>query len=468
MSATFNPSSAFLYATKPQPVVVTYPGGASKTYGLTSDNASVVVTPSFVTFNNNDSGQFSVLYNDPDDDGADFNVTLQLVDKNSNAIPGATATYQCGVRTANAPIPVGATDYALDDGQTKLDLEFSVSDGTGALMPNTKVQLLATKANIRFYSEAGVDITVSDTEGNLTATYTTGAGTPPTVKGSIGGVEAGIYTIEYGVQDAKLFSDFTFIVAPQYLITGGLGGLKMPLTGGTLQLGGRSTVFVQLSDNTIPPPYTEDTSIVLIANQKPMPPYGQLTFADLRIGYPLSKLPFKQGTNNNTLYYMVQSDSQNPDDNRSTMIRFSAQGTVENYPDATIPDQDRPLPAVIIQGVSIINDAIIQGGTLSVTFPGLDAAYMGAAGHYTVYVNGYSSQTSTSIDKVGNYSSNFTASTADQVLSVDATSLWGYMTSKDNKDSYLQIDYYVISPSGGRVYSKYSQPGWEVNTSRRS
>lgn len=418
----------------------------------------------------------------------DVSVTIQAQNAAKQNIPDVEVAYEFIVRDTYAT-PEGR-DFAVIGGEL-LKLNMPVVNGVGDLVGGANVTLTCAEGNVIFYDLNGTDITKTNADtGALYALVSTdntagdeGFGI---ANAQVDSRAAGIFDLSVQLEGSNAAREFTAVVADDRVIGGSLPAARTSFSN-TLNLGGAATTFMQLAQelSEFPP----SAKIVVMINGNPVAPYD-LTVSDFfTSGYELPKVWFQKTTidgadpkGNAKLYYMVQSTDDDPNRTRSIVKQVSYTGTVINAP---LSGVTRKLPTPSLSGISVVNHTAIMGNVLDVTIDFTNAGVAaGLDAWITLYANGYSSNSSTTIDNVQTITQKFkTVDTGPVVVPVDATLLWGFTSSAKFQPSNLKIDYYVVTPAAavaqldpsgeyldpaqrdlGKQYSAFLAKGWQINT----
>lgn len=441
----------------------------------------------------NGVGKFNLLYNYPMNTAPQPDVTRFIAAKQGpTEIPGGTVTYRFAVRDAFANVTPGTPEFAVfggDDASVLLHVVNGEDDSVGG----ATVKVSCADGNVRFKDAAGDDKTQQMiVNGSMVyyADFTTDntVGTPGYGIAKVGftAQNTGIFDIQVALPGYNQTRQFTLVVADDQIVGGGLPPPRFSFAG-TLNLDGPATTFVRLA--SAPSGVPSSAKVVLVVNGIPVAPFDLTVQQFTTVGYELPKRWFTQKTIDGTdpngkamVYYMVQSLDDDPNDTRSYITKFQTIGTVMNRPDPTVGKRTLPIPTV--SDAVVVNQSVIEPGHLPVEIDFTNSGVAaGLSGYMTVYANGYSSSTSTSIDNVQTIPQQFTTEAGKMIVKVDASLLWGFHSS-GGQQSKILIDYYVMlaQPShrredpaaneiedpqerdAGKAYSQYLANGWTVAT----
>ena len=499
----FNPvSGAEIAVGGRQIITITIPDKPSATIGLTqavSNNEQP--DPNFringalisqVILDENGVGKFGVRYAYPSGASAQPDVTRSISTKyNNNVLPGGEVSYDFIVRDAFPVVQPGTADFAVLGG-APLSIQLHVVNGDGDAIGGAAVRASCDDGNARFLDAAGVDVTqVTQANGSQVyySDYTTNnvLNTPDygIAKAELTALNTGIFDIKIQVSGFAESRLFTLVVTDDQVVGGQLPPPRLSFSS-TLSLDGPATTFVRLA--SIPSGVMPDSKVVLIVNGNPAAPYDLTMQQFVTVGYELPKRWFTQKTIDGfepngkaSLYYMVQSLDDDPTYTRSNLMKFSTTGTVVNKPDLQVGKRTLPMPTV--SGAIVINSSVLEPGVLPVEIDFTNSGVQpGINGYLTVYVNGYSSYSSTVIDNVQTIPQSFTTQAGKMVVQVDASLLWGFTTSSTGVPSKLLMDYYLVTQTFdpnteagsdiedprerelGKAYSKFLENGWTIMT----
>lgn len=432
---------------------------------------------------------FRLLYNYPSQVTVrpDVNRTIKAQFAGAD-VPGADVTYDFIEREAFAIVTPGKPEFAVFGGDN-LSLQLHAVSGTGDRVGNCSITVMCGEGNVRFFDDNGNDVTQQDPGTNfLFAEYRTNnlQGDPDygIAKIELSAGNVGIFDVSFAVKGFNSEGTITLVVADDQIIGGTLEAPRYSFSS-SLRLDGPATTFVRLASTQ---GFANYSKVVFFVNGIAVAPYdltlGQLT----TVGYELPKVWFTQKTIDGAdpagkaaVYYMIQSNDDDANMTRSVVKKFTTVGTVMNKPDPTVA---RTLPEPRVLGATVVNQSVIEGGSLDVTIDFTSSGVSaGVSGFLTVYANGYSSRASTQIDNVQTITKNFTTGSGKTTVQVDASLLWGFTTSANNQKSTLLIDYYLVTPSltenpapassdiddpaqrdAGKTYSKFVASGWTLAT----
>lgn len=418
-----------------------------------------------IKLDRNGVGEFTVEYRygyagDRPDKVIDFVVK----DDSLTNIPGAEFDYTFIIRDAVVVID-SPHDFAVAEGGALgsdgfLEVQFSVLDGMNDPVGNADVRVSCTQGNVHFYLDDGVsEITQAGQAGDgsaiVYADYRTndqpGAGVVGTVKGKICADNVGIFPLAATVLGSGVEIDFNFVLADNEIIAGDLPALKTTF-GSTLDLSGPATTFVMLP--SLPDGVGPHDTVALLVNGNAVAPFNATAGQLVETGYELPKLPFTWqpigGASLNGkafLNYLVQSTYSETSKIQGALKQFTVNsaGGVSNGPNPNVKSRTAPAPTLGL--VTVVNVSTIASNVLTVTidFTGSPVQPQ-LSGYLNVYVNGYESNTDTSITKQATVPATFTSAAGVVTVDVDATTLWGFSNGAGKRTSNLQMDYYLLPP----------------------